>query len=316
MKNLLASAAFVLFMSPAPAAEKDVFVRDIFDFAAQKAAPKTVKKIVFVADAGTHGGRGNHEFVAGAILLARTINAAYPETAFCVVHTNKHWPTDLSYADAVIVMLNHGGSAVNPAVEAAMERGAGFMAVHYGVEVNKGTQGDAFLKWMGGYFETFWSVNPVWNPEIKTLPDHPVTRGVKPFTIKDEWYYHMRFVPEMVGVTPILSAIPPKSSLHGTEPSVRGTNPAVAAEVAAGKPQILAWAYERPNHGGRGFGYTGLHFHANLADDNFRTLLLNAVAWTAGLKVPAGGVPSKTPTHKELEELIDEGHKIAAESGI
>ena len=78
--------------------------------AAQKAAPKSVKKIVFVADAASHGGRGNHEFVAGAILLARTINAAYPETAYCVVHSKSHWPTDLSYADAVIVLLNDGGS--------------------------------------------------------------------------------------------------------------------------------------------------------------------------------------------------------------
>jgi type 1 glutamine amidotransferase len=312
MRILLVAAAFGLsFLSSARAAEKD-----IFDFAAQKAAPKTVKKIVFVADSRPHGGRGNHEFVAGAILLARTINAAYPETVYCVVHTQNHWPTDLSYADAVIVLLNHGETAVNPAVQAAMERGAGFMGIHYGVEVNKGQQGDAFLKWMGGYFETFWSVNPTWNAEIKSLPDHPVTQGVKPFTIKDEWYYHMRFVSGMVGVTPILSAVPPLSSLKGTEPSVRGTNPAVAAEVAAGKPQILAWAYERPNHGGRGFGFTGLHYHANLADDNVRTLLLNAVAWTAGLKVPAGGVPSKTPTPKELEELIDEGHKAVAEYGI
>ena len=42
-----------------------------------------------------------------------------------------------------------------------MDRGAGFMAIHYAVEVKKGnTQGDAFLKWVGGYFETYWSVNP------------------------------------------------------------------------------------------------------------------------------------------------------------
>jgi hypothetical protein len=297
--------------APALAAEKD-----IFDFAAQKAAPKTVKKIVFVADAAGHGGRGNHEFVAAAILLARTINAAYPETTYCVVHTKDHWPKDLSHADAVIVLLNHGGSAVNPAVQAAVDRGAGFMGIHYAVEVNKGKQGEAFLKWMGGYFETFWSVNPTWKAEIKALPDHPVAHGVKPFTIKDEWYYHMRFVSGMAGVTPILSAVAPPSSLSGKNPSERGTNPAVAAEVAAGQPQILAWAYERPNNGGRGFGFTGLHFHANLADDNVRTLLLNAVAWTAGLEVPTGGVPSKTPTAKELDQLIDEGHKAVREYGI
>jgi hypothetical protein len=168
---LIALAGFAAY--PCSAAEKDVF-----DHAAQKATPKSVKKIVFVADTGTHGPRGNHEFMAGAILMARTINAAYPDTAYAVVHSKDHWPKDLSHADAVIVLLNHGGSAVNPAVRAAMDRGAGFMGVHFGVEVNKGDQGDAFLKWMGGCFEQFWSVNPFWTPEFKSLPDHPVTRGV------------------------------------------------------------------------------------------------------------------------------------------
>lgn len=308
--RLVIPALILALATPALAAEKD-----IFDFAAQKAAPKSVKKIVFVADTGSHGARGNHEFMADAILFARTVNAAYPDTAYAVVHTKDHWPKDLSHADAVILLLNHGGSAVNPAVKAAMDRGAGLAAIHYSVEVNKGEQGEAFLKWLGGYFEPFWSVNPFWNPSFKSLPEHPITRGVKPFTIRDEWYYHMRFVDGMKGVTPILSAVPTKETLHGQEASMRGNNPAVAAEVAAGKPQHLAWAYERPS-GGRGFGFTGLHVHANLADDNFRTLLLNAIAWTAGLEVPAGGVPSKTPTAKELDQLIDEGHKAAKEYGI
>ena len=81
------------------------------------------------------------------------------------------------------------------------------MAIHYGVEVNKGKQGDNYLKWMGGYFETFWSVNPFWTAKLDTIPEHETTRGVKPFAINDEWYYHMRFVPDMKGVTPVLSAV-------------------------------------------------------------------------------------------------------------
>jgi hypothetical protein len=196
-----------------------------------------------------------------------------------------------------------------------MDRGAGFMGVHFGVEVNKGEQAEAFLKWMGGFFETFWSVNPFWTPEFTTLPEHPVARGVKPFSVHDEWYYHMRFVEGMKGVTPILSAVPTAATLRPGKSSQRGNNPAVAAAVAAGKPQHMAWAYERPT-GGRGFGFTGLHVHANLANDNFRTSLLNAVAWTSGLDVPAGGGPSKTPTPKQLDELIDEGQKAAKEYGI
>jgi hypothetical protein len=77
----------------------------------------------------------------------------------------------------------------------------------------------------------------------------------------------------------------------------------------------MAWAFERPD-GGRGFGFTGLHKHSNLADDNFRTLLLNAVAWVSKLEVTAGGVPSKTPDRDALERLIDDGKLAVKRRGI
>ena len=43
---------------------------------------------------------------------------------------------------------------------------------------------------------------------------------------------------------------------------------------------MLAWAVERPD-GGRGFGFTGGHFHINWGDDYFRKLILNALVWAA-----------------------------------
>ena len=305
---------FLLLAGPAPAADKKE--RNIFDYAAQKAA-KGVKHIVFVAGTEDHGGRGNHEFLAGAIYFARTINAHYPD-AYAVVYTRPHWPTDLKDADAVIVLLNGGDSAVNPAVKEAVDRGAGFMAIHYGVEVPKGKKGgDAFLKWMGGYFEPFWSVNPWWTPTFKELPKHEVTRGVKPFTIRDEWYYHMRFVSDMKGVTPILEALPPLDSIkgEGKKTDLRGGNPAVWKEVSEGQKQVMAWAYERPD-GGRGFGFTGLHKHDNLGNEDFRTLLLNAIAWVSKLPVPAEGIRTPNPSRSELEGLIDEGKLAVKRRGI
>jgi hypothetical protein len=286
--------------------------RDIFDYEGQKKAGDDVVKIVFIGDAGTHGAPGNHEFVAGSILLARELHKAYPNV-HAVVHSTKSWPKDLEHADAIIVGLNHGQrAATDPNIFAAVRKGAGFMALHFGVEVNKGEAGDNYLKWMGGYFETFWSVNPWWTPEFKEFPDHPTARGLKPFSVKDEWYYHMRFVDGMKGVTPILSAVPPASTVR-KEPSDRGGNPAVFEEVTAGKPQTMAWAYERAD-GGRGFGFTGLHQHDNLGNDSFRTVLLNGVAWVAKLEIPKEGVPSKTPDKDALQKLIDEA-KATIDSG-
>jgi putative membrane-bound dehydrogenase-like protein len=288
--------------SPAP--------KDVFNYEAQKSAPEGTKRVVFIAATGSHGARGNHEFLAGATYLARQLNANFPK-AYAVVYPQDKWPADLTKADAIIVLMNHAGKAADDAnIKAAVERGAGFGAIHYGVEVNKGAQGDNFLNWMGGYFETFWSVNPTWKAEVNLIGKHPVGNGVKPFAIDDEWYYHMRFAEGMKGVTPILSAIAPVATVHfkdGDKPNAHGGNADALKAVQAGEPQHLAWAYERPK-GGRGFGFTGFHNFTNLMNDGFRTTMLNGVAWIAGLEIPENGVASKTPTQQELTALMDEAH--------
>jgi hypothetical protein len=80
-------------------------------------------------------------------------------------------------------------------------------------------------------------------------------------------------------------------------------NPAVRAEVAAKKPQTTAWAFERAD-GGRGFGFTGGHFHKGWGNDDQRKLVLNAIVWTAKAEVPTGGVESKVSA-EELAANLD-----------
>ena len=311
MRYLLPLIVVAALLVPVHAQEKE---RDIFNYVAQKNAPKEFKKIVFIADVGTHGGKGNHEFKAAAVYMARVLNSTYPN-AYAVVYPNTRWPKDLAHADAIIVLLNHGGkAATDSAVKDAIEKNkAGFMAIHYGVEVNKGAQGDTYLKYLGGYFEPFWSVNPFWTAKIQKIPEHETTRGVKPFEINDEWYYHMHFVDGMKGVTPVLSAVPDVKTItgrwDGKKPGSHNGNDAALDAVKAGKAQHIAWAYIRPD-GGRGFGFTGYHNYANLQNDSFRTLLLNAAAWTARLEVPSGGIATKTPTKDDLEKLWQAGERI------
>jgi hypothetical protein len=182
-----------------------------------------------------------------------------------------------------------------------MDKGVGLACLHYAVEVPKGEAGDRLKEWIGGYFETFWSVNPHFRAEFKSFPEHAVARGLKPFAIDDEWYYHMRFVDNMEGVTPILTAVPPDSTRREGN-DAHGANEFVRARK--GMPEHLAWVRVRPD-GGRGFGFTGGHWHWNWANDSFRTAVLNGIVWIAGLEVPEGGVPSKTPTLKELEANQD-----------
>ena len=97
-----------------------------------------------------------------------------------------------------------------------------------------------------------------------------------------------------------LTAIPPDSTRSQPDGSHSG-NPDVRAHK--GMPEHVAWAFERPG-GGRGFGFTGAHFHKNWGNDNFRKLVLNALLWTAKMEVPPGGVQSKV-TAAELEKHLD-----------
>ena len=104
----------------------------------------------------------------------------------------------------------------------------------------------------------------------------------------------------MESVTPILTDIPPASTLERPDGPHSG-NPAVRAEK--GKPQHVAWAVERTG-GGRGFGFTGGHFHKNWANDNFRKVVLNAVVWTAKGEIPAAGIQSSL-SPADLETNLD-----------
>ncbi|GAB3919212.1 ThuA domain-containing protein [Larkinella terrae] len=262
------------------------------------------KRVVFIAGSCSHGA-GQHEHKAGCILLAKRLHESIPSIETEVFTDG--WPASpaaFDKADAVVIYGDGGeGHLINQhlkPVDALMKKGVGLVCIHYAVEVPKGPAGNYFLNWLGGYFETFWSVNPVWTAEYKTLPDHAITTGVKPFTINDEWYYHMRFRNHMDGVTPLLTTVPPASTLDRADGPHEG-NKDVRAELAAGKPQHTAWCRERAD-GGRGFGITGGHFHRVWADDNLRKLVLNAIAWVARADIPAGGVPSSTPSKEEMGE--------------
>lgn len=262
------------------------------------------KLVVFIPGPRSHG-FGTHEHRAECLLLAKALNEGVPGLR-AVVATKQEAAARLPKAAAVVIDCDGGAvgflGPLAEQVDSLAKGGGGVACIHYSLLAGKGLQAERMLRWIGGYYETHWSVNPMWEADFKSLPDHPTTRGVRPFRIRDEWYYHMRFVEGMKGVSPILTAIPPDSTRKRPFGAHSG-NPAVQARL--GMPEHVAWAYERPG-GGRGFGFTGAHFHWNWGHDGFRTLVLNAIAWIAGLEVPEGGVKSNTPSLDDLLANLDE----------
>ena len=270
------------------------------------------KKVVFVAGAKSHG-YFSHEHIAGSKLLAKYLDEAKIGLKSVVV-TDNGYPKDPSVFDdavAVVVYCDGGGRHLLNAhlkeFDEIMKRGVGLACLHYGVEVPKGAPGDHFLKWIGGYFETHWSVNPHWTADFKLFPDHPISSGVKPFAINDEWYYHMRFRQNLDGVTPILSALPGPETLKRRD-GAHSNNPHVRESVLKRKEaQHVAWAYQRGKDykHGRGFGFTGGHNHVNWGSNDFRRLVLNAIAWIAKVEVPKQGVNAGAVTVETLQANQD-----------
>jgi uncharacterized protein (TIGR03067 family) len=274
-------------------------------------------KIVLIAGRMSHGPM-EHEFFAGTAILQKML----VQNGINAVMARDGWPKDDKVFDgAAAVMIYADGGGGHPMLrksgdksrldmmKALLAKGVGFANLHYAVEYPKENAADV-LPMLGGYFEPFWSVNPHWDGNFKTLPQHPITRGVKPFKIRDEWYYHMKFVDGMKGVTPILTDIPPDATRG--KPGVNdahGGNPEV--QKHQGKPEHVAWAYERQD-GGRSFGFTGGHFHKNWGDENFRRLVVNALMWTAKADVPEAGAKVEMDSTELTKNLDDKKSKPRA----
>ncbi len=238
-------------------------------------------KIVLIAGHRSHGPL-EHEFFAGTVILVDLLK----QNGISPVMVRDGWPKNeqvFEGAKAIVLYMDGGGGhpAITPEhmaiIQKYIDKGVGFVNLHYAVEYPADAAKKGPLAWLGGYYETNWSINPTWEAVFAQLPDHPITHGVSPFKIRDEWYYNMRWNEGMKNVTPILQATPPDST-RGTE----------EAKKHPGRIEIEAWAYDRAD-GGRSFGFTGGHYHHNWSNENFRRLVTNAILWSAKLDVPAGG---------------------------
>ena len=263
------------------------------------------KKLVLIAGKPSHP-PGMHEFRAGSLLLQKCL-AGVPGLTLTV--WSNGWPSDASAfqgADAVVIYSD--GGAGHPAVQAdhakiigdLIEKGVGFGVMHYACEVQKDKGGKEFQDWIGGYYEDHFSVNPIWDPEYKTFPKHPVTRGVKPFTAKDEWYFNIHFRDDTKELTRILTATPSDAVRKG--PYVWPKGPYDHIVAASGREETMMWVCE--SGAKRGFGFTGGHFHTNWGNADFRKVILNALLWVAKAEVPEGGVSSAV-TDEELKLNLD-----------
>lgn len=252
-------------------------------------------KIVLLAGAPSNR-PGQHEYFAGCALLMHWLKSV-PGVAPVLVAEG--WPKDESILDGAraVLLFMDGGAKLAFLEPARLERlralaaaGTGLAVLHQAVDCPPELAGD-FKNWFGAVFQSDIGCRGHWDVRFEAIPGHDITRGLVPFELpKDGWLYNMHFASS--GVTPLLSCQMPDSSRKTAH-----------AKAHAGREEVVAWAYERPD-GGRSFGFTGCDLHANWAEANQRRLLLNALLWTARLPVPDLGVESAV-SEEELQRNWD-----------
>jgi hypothetical protein len=272
-------------------------------------SPAADKKIALIAGRPSHP-PGMHEFRAGCLLLQSCLTGS-PGVSVTVYSNG--WPqanAALEGMDAIVIYADGGGG--HPAIQkdhkmfldGLARKGVGLGFMHYGVEIPSTNGGPQFLEWVGGYYEHLYSVNPMWSPNYERFPAHEVTRGVKPFSNRDEWYFNLRWG-NKDKLTPILTSTPSDAVRQGPYVYPKGPYPHIVE--AKGREETMMWVSERPS-GGRGFGFTGGHTHAHWGDENQRKVVLNAILWIAGAPVPANGVES-TLAPGQLAANLDPGKR-------
>jgi putative heme-binding domain-containing protein len=265
------------------------------------------KKIVLIAGKKSHGpvGNGIHDYPWSVKLIKVMLDNSNVAEQVRVEYHLDGWPHDektLDDADAIMVISDgrdgelfeeapHFSSPAHRHVIARqMRRGCGFLTFHFSTFAPDAFARD-ILDWSGGYFD--WETNGQrkWYSAITTqqadvlpaTPGHPILRGVDRFSMREEFYYNIRFEPSDRSLVPIW-----------TVPALRGR---------LDKGNVVAWARERAD-GGRGFGTTCGHFYDNWKQDNFRRMVLNAIAWAAKVDVPASGIAARFYTHAEITAAL------------
>ncbi len=258
-------------------------------------APTVAKKIILIGGKKSHG-PGMHDFPNGIPYLAALLRAAPAFSGVEVLAYPTGFPDDLTMLEnASTIVLYLDGVMEKPepllapariaALQKAMDAGTGLIALHQASTLPAGDQTVPLREWLGAKRDGMFDRTTETTTLHPASPAHPISAGVTALTYQDEFYPTLIFAQSSGRLTPILTASLAPSS---------GDSMAANAAPLPRADYVVAWALERPA-GGRAFGFTGLHYLTALGLPQIRQLLVNAIAWTAHIEVPPGGIAVVAP---------------------
>jgi cyclophilin family peptidyl-prolyl cis-trans isomerase/type 1 glutamine amidotransferase len=215
-----------------------------------------------------------HEYARGLAVLAGCLKNA-PGLKVTTLRTDGPWkegPELIDRADGVVLFLSEGARWVSEdpkrlaALRRLAKRGGGLAVLHWAMGTRDAGPIKDFVDLFGGCHGGPDRKYKVLKTSVRVGDaSHPIAHGLKDFKVKDEFYYRLKLAPDGASLTPILRA------------------------MIDGEEHTVAWAYQRPG-GGRGFGFSGLHFHDNWKVPEYRRLVIQGVLWSLGKEIPADGV--------------------------
>lgn len=204
-----------------------------------------------------------HEYVAGLKILHELLQN-HDDLALRTVIADDTWedgPTLLDGTDAIVLFRSEGAKWCSAnearlnALRRLAERRGGFTVLHWGMGTKTAEPVANFTALFGHCHGGPDRQFRVLETKLTPVAEHPITRGLQPITIRDEFYFALK------------------------APSIKPAPQPLMQIDIDGQPQTVSWAWERPD-GGRSFGFSGLHFHEHWQRPEYRTLIQQGVLWT------------------------------------
>lgn len=212
--------------------------------------------------------RSTHEYESGIRLMARLLDRD-ARLSVAVVNGDEPWsdgPDLIAGSSVVFLFVSHGGRWIQndpgrlKAFNSFAEQGGGLVCLHWGMGARAAEDVPAFVDLFGACHGGPDRKYKVVTGRCVPHASHRVMQGIKPFELEDEFYYRLK---------------------RTTQP---GLEPLLTVRID-GHDEMVAWAWERPNKG-RSFGFSGLHFHRNWRQQEYRQMLVQAVLWTSKSPIP------------------------------
>lgn len=235
---------------------------------------QTKKKLLLVGQGPDGHPPETHEYLPGIKVLGRCLEKI-PNLEVTAVDATGAWkngPELIERSDAVVLFVSEGARWVqadperHKALAKLAQRGGGLVCLHWAMGTKDAEPIAGYLKLFGGCHggpDRKYAVVEV-QAEVAD-PKHPLAAGIGNFKVKDEFYYRLKFVQPAGSVKPVLQV------------------------PIDGQKETVAWSWERPD-GGRSFGFSGLHFHANWKLPEYRRLVAQGTLWTLKLPIPKDGL--------------------------